>query len=447
MKKIIASTGLSLKPTYDQLLDYIQEDPDKVKYPNRAATILRRSFELSQLDGVGMLELERMQLKKLVAEDKEVLLKQFALDWGLSIPEIKAWIGTRKLHPVRPDPDGGDERREEFPDDEAMPQHTGVPVGEETAPAIPIPVAEDEAEAVGLPASSSSGVRVKAREASTGPRGRGRPRNEEYRVQPRVPPAGSSNSGGAPELPVIPPYRRGEGIREGIRIAGELTSDTVGAIGSVAGAGLSATGSVIEGTADLVGAVAPPLFNVTVGTVRLASRAVQAGANVASGIRSMMRRGGRDESPVDRGSNPTRVAFVREDEVDAAIHAKVGSRARTLSPLPDISAEERRQTSLLEQVASSAASSASKSASSSKVASAARSSLASVEGSASSSSASTSRQGTGSARSRAEHHSISTPKEKTKTRSSKKSEASSVSTERGFETSPIMPVNLDYTLT
>ena len=66
MKRIIASTGLSLKPTYNELLDYIQEDPDKVKYPNRTATILRSSFELSQLDGIGNLELEKMQVKKLV---------------------------------------------------------------------------------------------------------------------------------------------------------------------------------------------------------------------------------------------------------------------------------------------------------------------------------------------------------------------------------------------
>ena len=73
MKRGIASTGLTLKPTYDELLDYIQEDPDKVKYPNRAATILRRSFEFSQLDGIGNLELEKMQIRKLVSEDKSTI--------------------------------------------------------------------------------------------------------------------------------------------------------------------------------------------------------------------------------------------------------------------------------------------------------------------------------------------------------------------------------------
>ena len=126
MKRIIASTGLTLKPTYDQLLDYIQEDPDKVKYPNRTATILRRSFELSQLDGVGNLELEKMQIRKLVSEDKEVLLKQFAIDWGLGLPEVRAWFRANGRDLVRPG-DSGDGRQEQR-DEETMPQHTGVEV-------------------------------------------------------------------------------------------------------------------------------------------------------------------------------------------------------------------------------------------------------------------------------------------------------------------------------
>ena len=92
MKRIIASTGLYLKPTYDELLDYIQEDPDKVKYPNRTATILRRSFELSQLDGIGNMELEKMQVRKVVEDDKEVLLRQFAINWGSNFPEV--WVSS-----------------------------------------------------------------------------------------------------------------------------------------------------------------------------------------------------------------------------------------------------------------------------------------------------------------------------------------------------------------
>ena len=152
----------------------------------------------------------------------------------------------------------------------------------------------------------------------------------------------------------------------------------------------------------------------------------------------MLRRGGEDESPIERGSSSIRVAFVPEGDVDAAIHEHAGSRARTLSPLPDISAEEKRQASLLEQVASEAASSASRSASSSKVASEAKEPLGVLEGSGSSSSSSvsTSRQGSGTASSRAEHRRISTPKEKTKKESTQ--------SEGAGGPSPLQPISLQH---
>jgi len=37
-------------PTYEELIDYIERDPYKIKYPNRSAKFLRNSFQLSFLD-------------------------------------------------------------------------------------------------------------------------------------------------------------------------------------------------------------------------------------------------------------------------------------------------------------------------------------------------------------------------------------------------------------
>ena len=34
-------------PTYEELIDYIERDPVKIKYPNRSAKFLRNSFQLS----------------------------------------------------------------------------------------------------------------------------------------------------------------------------------------------------------------------------------------------------------------------------------------------------------------------------------------------------------------------------------------------------------------
>ena len=46
-------SGLRRKQTYEEIIDYIENDPDKIQYPNRAAKYLRNTFQLSQLDGMG----------------------------------------------------------------------------------------------------------------------------------------------------------------------------------------------------------------------------------------------------------------------------------------------------------------------------------------------------------------------------------------------------------
>ena len=57
--------GLRRKPTYEEVIDYIEHDPDKIKYPNRRAKILRSSFELSQVDGAGMAVLEQHRAEEM----------------------------------------------------------------------------------------------------------------------------------------------------------------------------------------------------------------------------------------------------------------------------------------------------------------------------------------------------------------------------------------------
>ena len=42
--------GLKLKPTYENLIEYIADPKDKIKLPNRQAKFLRDGFILSQLD-------------------------------------------------------------------------------------------------------------------------------------------------------------------------------------------------------------------------------------------------------------------------------------------------------------------------------------------------------------------------------------------------------------
>ena len=44
-------TGLHKRPTYDEIINYIGEHQEKIKYPNRDATLIRNSPYLSQFDG------------------------------------------------------------------------------------------------------------------------------------------------------------------------------------------------------------------------------------------------------------------------------------------------------------------------------------------------------------------------------------------------------------
>ncbi len=46
--------GLHKKPTYDSLIDYIQNKQPILKYPNRLATEIMNSREMSKLNGIGI---------------------------------------------------------------------------------------------------------------------------------------------------------------------------------------------------------------------------------------------------------------------------------------------------------------------------------------------------------------------------------------------------------
>ena len=54
--------NLRKKPTFDELINYIEIEQPKIKYPDRTATFLRNSHYLSQFDG-GLLDIEEQQTK------------------------------------------------------------------------------------------------------------------------------------------------------------------------------------------------------------------------------------------------------------------------------------------------------------------------------------------------------------------------------------------------
>ena len=93
--------GLQKRPTYEDLVNYIVKDPDNIKYPDRKAKILRNSFELSQLDGIGMMEINRQHELQIINQERQLMLQRFADDYGLPLGEVMAYIDHHGLHPVR----------------------------------------------------------------------------------------------------------------------------------------------------------------------------------------------------------------------------------------------------------------------------------------------------------------------------------------------------------
>ena len=71
--------GLRRKPTYEEVIDYIENDPDKIKYPNRAANDLRNTFQLSQVDGMGRAILEQQQAEEMKERVKYYQVHQLAV--------------------------------------------------------------------------------------------------------------------------------------------------------------------------------------------------------------------------------------------------------------------------------------------------------------------------------------------------------------------------------
>ena len=77
-KVAMMESGLRRKQTYEEIIYYIENDPDKIQYPNRAAKYLRNTFQLSQLDGMGQALLEQQEMNEMAERVKDYQLKELA---------------------------------------------------------------------------------------------------------------------------------------------------------------------------------------------------------------------------------------------------------------------------------------------------------------------------------------------------------------------------------
>jgi len=92
--------GLRKKPSYEELVRYIANDKDKIKYPDSRASFLRKHTYLTQLDGESMATIEQQQLEAIRELQKINNLNMFAIENGLTRAEAMG-IYTRKPRRIR----------------------------------------------------------------------------------------------------------------------------------------------------------------------------------------------------------------------------------------------------------------------------------------------------------------------------------------------------------
>jgi hypothetical protein len=102
------SAGLRAKPTYQELINYIQDDKETIRYPNRDASIMANSFEFSQLVGEGFRQMQQYSMQAYDDARGDALLRRHAAETGMHYGKLKALTKTLGVRPVEV-PMGGDE--------------------------------------------------------------------------------------------------------------------------------------------------------------------------------------------------------------------------------------------------------------------------------------------------------------------------------------------------
>ena len=89
--------GLRKRPTYNSLVGYLNGEQDKIKWPDRLATQLQNSYEISNLvdsDGEGWLSQNREQMRNFAEQQVKDILFKANLESGQALQqqeEDKRW--------------------------------------------------------------------------------------------------------------------------------------------------------------------------------------------------------------------------------------------------------------------------------------------------------------------------------------------------------------------
>ena len=95
-----STAGLNKRPTYEELISYIREDPDTIRYPNRDATLAANSFAMNQMVGEGFRQLSQMTTNVQDQVKSDALLRSYAGSSGMDVGKLKTLLNSYGLKPV-----------------------------------------------------------------------------------------------------------------------------------------------------------------------------------------------------------------------------------------------------------------------------------------------------------------------------------------------------------
>lgn len=85
-------TGLRKRPTFEGIVDYLANKQEKTKYPDREAKQIRNHPYLTQLDGIGMFEMQEQQENAWKEQEKERVMKMLDIkgkrDAGVQVQTV-----------------------------------------------------------------------------------------------------------------------------------------------------------------------------------------------------------------------------------------------------------------------------------------------------------------------------------------------------------------------
>ena len=97
MKRNVKYNGLTERPHYVSIVDYLENEQPKTNYPvDRTATIIRNSPYMTKLDGETGVDLQDFENRLEKDKLRQVILREQASTTGLTVPEAKAKAAVKR---------------------------------------------------------------------------------------------------------------------------------------------------------------------------------------------------------------------------------------------------------------------------------------------------------------------------------------------------------------